>query len=115
MVFAGLFFPVFLCTCCAGRLSTTVKGLLELNPALGRCQLCTHPPHPHTPHAPPPAYHCRLRCRLRCRCAVGALRCGANAQGALCSDAAVLQVGESLCVAACTMQPNPTFDIKEGA
>jgi hypothetical protein len=50
----------------AGRLSTTVKGILELNPALG-------------------------------------------------SDAVVLQVGERLCVAACTLQPNPTYDMKEGA
>jgi len=49
-----------------GRLSTTVKGLLELNPSLH-------------------------------------------------SEAAVLQVGQQLCVAACTAQPNPTFDSKEAA
>ena len=50
----------------AGRLSTTVKGLVELNPWLG-------------------------------------------------SEAVLLQVGQKLCIAACTAQPNPTFDQKEAA
>ena len=50
----------------AGRLSTSVKALLELNPSLE-------------------------------------------------AETALLQVGNALCIAACTAQPNPTHDFKEPA